>query len=80
METIEVLIKISKEDYEYIKEIIQKEKYALSKFYYSIVNGTVLPKGHDDLIERAQVTNYDNLYDVPAVIKADKENNNENNP
>lgn len=70
---IEVVIKISKEDYKYIKEIVQKEKYPLSKFYYNIANGIVLPKGHDDLIERAQVTNYDNLYDVPAVIKADKE-------
>jgi len=46
METVEVVIKIPKEDYEYVKEVVQKEEYVLSKFYYTIANGTVLSKGH----------------------------------
>ena len=46
METVELVIKIPKEDYEYVKEVVQKEKYVVSKFYYNIANGTPLPKGH----------------------------------
>ena len=43
----------------------------------AVGEGTILPKGHDNLIELGQVTNYDNLLDVPIVVPADKEKDNE---
>lgn len=73
METVEVVVKMPKFVHDMTKaqkKVIDADAEIVGK---AIANGTVLPKGHDDLIERAQVTNYDNLYDVPAVIEADKE-------
>ena len=75
METVEVevVVKIPKFVYDMTKaqkKVIDADAEIVGK---AIANGTVLPKRHDALIERAQVTNYDNLYDVPAVIEADKE-------
>lgn len=71
METVEVVIRLKKERY----DELQKNKHLPNRLSIekAITDGTLLPKGHDDLIERAQVTNYDNLYDVPTVIEADKE-------
>lgn len=78
--TVEVVIKISKKRYETLIELNDRIKngasiFKLGMYESAIAKGTVLPKGHDDLIERGQVTNYDNLSDVPVVIKADKGEN-----
>ena len=73
METVEVVIRIDKNDYDFLKEFGVIKPFTEKYICNVILNGTVLPKGHDDLIERAQVTNYDNLHDVPTVIEADKE-------
>lgn len=72
-DTVEVLVRIPKKDF----EELQSNYVWWGKHGEYIKKGTVLPKGHDDLIEREQVTNYDNLSDVPSVIKADKEVENE---
>lgn len=79
METVEVVIKLPKEVYEKIQQIDRiifgrrTGKTIEFALWNGVKNGTVLPKGHDDLIERGQVTNYDNLSDVPSVIEADRE-------
>ena len=39
----------------------------------AIKNGTPLPKGHGRLIDANEVTAYNNLYEVPTIIEADKE-------
>lgn len=48
---MQVVIDIDEEDYKYIKEVVQKEEYPLSKFYYTIANGIILPKGHGRLAD-----------------------------
>jgi len=52
METVEVLIKIPKDLYEFVKEKDKEEKFALWDDKWkeaAIANGTVLPKGHGRL-------------------------------
>lgn len=71
-DTVEVVIKISKECKEFLDNGGKVDWLDAIPIIDAVANGTVLPKGHDDLIERGQVTNYDNLSDVPVVIKADK--------
>ena len=86
METVEVVIRINKNTFDAINELSKfvdgnhiingyqmKGNSTVGSMITAIANGTVLPKGHDDLIERAQATNYDNLYDVPAVIEAESQ-------
>ena len=87
MEIVEVVIRLPKEDYEYVKEVVQKGEYALSKFYYTIANGTVLPKGHGRLIDTNILENIfinssdwkgninenlKHIAKVPTIIEADK--------
>lgn len=53
MDEIEVLIKISKEDYEFIYDEfadgdMPDGKSLTRTILYAIANGTVLPKGHGD--------------------------------
>ena len=55
MADMELVIKISKEDYEYVKEVVQKEEYPLSKFYYTIANGTIIPKGHGKIVDLGKI-------------------------
>ena len=43
---------------------------------YAIKNGILLPKGHGRLIDAKEIRNYLTLADVPTIIEADKENNN----
>ena len=76
-ELVEVVIKIPKNRYETLVELNNRIKkgesiYKLTGYEKAIANSIVLPEGHDDLIERSQVTNYDNLFDVPTLIPADK--------
>lgn len=69
---VEVVIKIPKECKEFLDNGGKVDWLDAIPIIDAVANGTVLPKGHDDLIERSQVTNYDNISDVPVVIKADK--------
>ena len=73
MGMVEVVIKIPKKCKEFLDNGGKVDWLDANAIIDAIAKGNVLPKGHDDLIERAQVTNYDNLYDVPTVIEADKE-------
>jgi len=92
MKTVEVVIKINKNTFDAVNELSKfvdgnhiingyqmKGNSTVGSMITALAKGTVLPKGHDDLIERAQVTNYDNLYDVPTVIEADKAESEERN-
>lgn len=54
METVEVMIRISKQDFDFIKDEfadgdIPDEKDLKETTYFAIANGTVLPKGHGRL-------------------------------
>jgi hypothetical protein len=51
METVEVVIRLPKEDFDYVQETVRKQEYPLSKFYHNIANDTVLPKGHGRLAD-----------------------------
>lgn len=83
METVEVLVQMSKEDYMFIKTMVENGYETPSSYYYNIASGIVLPKGHGDLkditeIERLwQKGDYDSLASAvifaPTVIEADKE-------
>lgn len=72
MAEIELVIKIDEDEYKARQHWVANPRALINAVDKAVANGTVLPKGHDDLIERGQVTNYDNLSDVPVVIKADK--------
>ena len=87
METIEVVIKMPKEDYMFIKTMVENGYETPSSYYYNIASGIVLPKGHGDLKDVSNlltVTDYDGknekiyvLYDeikhAPTIVEADKE-------
>ena len=56
METVEVVIRIPKQDFDFIKDEfadgdMPDEKDLKETTYYAIANGTVLPKGHGRLID-----------------------------
>lgn len=74
-DTVEVVIKIPKKCKKFLDKGGKVDWLDAIPIIDAVANGTVLPKGHDDLIERSQVTNYNNLYEVPVVIKADKGEN-----
>ena len=61
---MQVVIDIDEEDYEYVKGVVQKEEYVLSKFYYTIANGIPLPKGHGDLITKEQAIDLVEFYQI----------------
>ena len=86
METVEVVIRMPKQDFDFIKDEfadgdMPDEKDLKETIYYAIANGTVLPKRHGDLkdvdeIERIwKKGNYvrSALLFAPTVIEADKE-------
>lgn len=82
MGMVEVVIKMPKEDYMFIKTMVENGYETPSSYYYNIASGIVLPKGHGDLkdvdeIERLwQKGDYDSLASAvifaPTVIEADK--------
>ena len=97
---MKIVIDISDNDYEYIKGLNEgiTDYHTTVKLYRSVRGGTVLPKGHGDLIERNNIETYitkefkgklteneadlfvqfTNVTDeIPAIIEADKENDNE---
>ena len=60
METVEVVIRIPKQDFDFIKDEfadgdMPDEKDLKETTYYAIANGTVLPKGHGRLIDASQL-------------------------
>lgn len=55
METVEVVIKIPKDDIETIKNL--KRQGFASRHEIAILNGTVLPKGHGDLKDYDAIKN-----------------------
>ena len=81
MDEIEVLIKIPKEDYEFIYDEfadgdMPDGKSLTRTTLYAIANGTVLPKGHEDLVSRVEVLEklheyFDPLADGEDICPAD---------
>lgn len=49
MDEIEVVIKMPKEDYMFIKTMVENGYETPSSYYYNIASGIVLPKGHGRL-------------------------------
>ena len=65
METVEVVIKIPKQDFDFIIDEFAEgdmpdKKDLKETTYYAIANGTVLPKGHGRLIDADAI----NIHDV----------------
>lgn len=50
METLEILVRIPKHDYDYI--LSQGDTRGTPHLAEALVNGTVLPKGHGNLIDK----------------------------
>ena len=79
MGDIELVIKISKEDYERLKEYKKAPFCSLtSRAYEAIANGTPLPKGHGRLIDESKITSCEwdvflqtMITNAPAIIEAD---------
>lgn len=87
METVEVVIRIPKDDIETIKKL--KVQGFASRHEIAILNGTVLPKGHGRLIDAdaleiknlASSVSHTNIWGVapldidiaPTIIEADKD-------
>ena len=85
---MQIVIDISKEDYNRIKDIPEAFNSLTTRVYKSIKNGTPLPKGHGRLIDGdkaiADFANYgiDHMWDAfdlpdiidnsPTIIEADK--------
>ena len=57
METVEVVIKLPKDEYDYIQLYGSIKPFSGNYIAKQIVNGTVLPKGHTDLIDRQDLIN-----------------------
>ena len=75
MADIELVIKIPEEEY---KNICLMSKDGIGMALYDwIANGTLLPKGHDRLVEANAVIkalfSKKTIDDVPTIIEADKE-------
>ena len=88
MADIELVIKISEEEYINIKNAINSliengvGRTSMSKVCLAILDGTPLPKGHGDLIDRKELLKQpmDNVFypsnyvrTAPTIIEADKE-------
>ncbi len=87
MADIELLIRIPEEDYrsfkedeKYIRENAETESYSLDRLEVALLNGTPLPKGHGDLVDRNDLSlmtvhMVDGVFicDAPTIIEADKE-------
>ena len=83
---MQIVIDISEEDMQYISTYGQCDAM---KLMCAIANGTPLPKGHGDLIDRKEllenkyeidtmcceydVVDVDDIKDAPTIIEADKE-------
>lgn len=72
---------------DYNLDEVQNGSIACGVILKAIKNGTVLPKGHGDLIDRQAIIDngiekgfcdwYDEIKYAPSVIEADKENGND---
>ena len=51
MKTVEVVIRIPKDDYDYMKEYRNIRSFCEKYIANQIISGTVLPKGHGKLID-----------------------------
>ena len=85
MADVEIVIKLSEKHLGHIKKLgalwIESEK-GLSVVSKAIMNGTILPKGHGELIDRKELIDdgvekgfcdwYDEIKYAPTIIKADK--------
>ena len=66
METVEVVIKIPKQDFDFIIDEFAEgnmpdKKDLKETIYYAIANGTVLPKGHGRLIDSEYMKKIDSI-------------------
>ena len=57
MDTVEVVIKIPKIEYKLLHRYLEIAPNKNKAFTMAILNGTVLPKGHTDLIDRQDLIN-----------------------
>ena len=84
MANIELVIKIPEEMYKWVNEVNKfSDDYGISDFIDLVKNGTPLPKGHGDLIDKKVA--YKKFYsrclakvatevfaEIPTIIEADK--------
>lgn len=83
MADIELVIKISEEAYKARKHWVINPKRMVNEVDKAIANGTVLPKGHGNLIDTNEITafrelecnghNVESLDEFTTIIEADKE-------
>lgn len=91
METVEVVIRINKDEYNFMKHFYEIRAFSGHYIAKQIVNGTVLPKGHGRLIDADAINIHDvspaygmEVYGItqddieyePTVIEADRGDNN----
>lgn len=80
----EIVIKLDEKLYNYM-QTEEYDEHLENRFDYmvrfAIKHGTPLPKGHGRLVEAKEVINSmfagKTIDDVPTIIEADRENNNE---
>ena len=91
METVEVVIRINKDEYNFMKHFQEIKAFRGHYIAKQIVNGTVLPKGHGRLIDADKIQfenadfdtygDYSRAFDAidqaDTIIEADKEAENE---
>ncbi len=87
MADIELIIRISEEDYESIKDDVKKflsmPSHKVPVLYEAVNKGTVLPKGHGKLKDTDKIINdgrskgfcdwYDEIKYADTIIEADKD-------
>lgn len=70
METVEVVIRIPKHDYDYI--LGQGDTRGTPHLAEAICNGIVLPKGHGRLVDADAITKHVEIFKQSFVINYDK--------
>lgn len=80
---MKIVIDIPEEDYNVIlanANFYKEQQWGVAEVWDAIVNGTPLPKGHGDLIDRNTITVEEDVYfqnyiiHAPTIIEADRGN------
>ena len=69
---MKLVIDIPEEDYEWIKELDASNYAITARLNNAIRNGTPLPKGHGDLIDRAELYNQTAEWEAQALEQVGK--------
>ena len=73
MADVELVIRISQEDYEAIKDNSIVGDMTIPYIFEAIRNGVQIPEEHGRLIDAKDVGEYLTLADVPTIIEANEE-------